>query len=139
MFSGCTNLKTLILGKNILTIEANAFKGTGIETVTIPDASVFIKDSAFVSCNSLKTVVIGKEVIEISKKSFSSSASHLNSVTFNGNKLWRIDDEAFRKASFTEVTIPSSVEIINDNSFADVELLFFICFHCRKSNIRFTW
>ncbi|MBR6316578.1 MAG: leucine-rich repeat protein [Lachnospiraceae bacterium] len=58
-FSGCTNLTTLVIGKNVKIIGKNAFKNCKkLKTVTIPAKVYKIGKGAFYGCKKLKKVVI---------------------------------------------------------------------------------
>ncbi len=58
-FSGCTNLQTVVLGKNVKYINAKAFyKCTKIKKIVIPDSVEKIGKQAFFGCKNLKSVNI---------------------------------------------------------------------------------
>lgn len=57
VFSGCSNLKTIKGIENFTTIPANAFEGTGIETLPLPLCTT-IQDGAFGGCTQLKSIDI---------------------------------------------------------------------------------
>ena len=64
VFSGCSSLKTIKGIENFTTIPANAFKETGIETLSLP-LCVTIQTAAFKKCMQLKSVNLPKcETIE---------------------------------------------------------------------------
>ena len=56
-FSGCTNLRTIIIPEGIQEIGDSSFKGcTALETITFPSTIWGIDDAAFSNCPNLKTV-----------------------------------------------------------------------------------
>lgn len=58
-FSGCTNLKTVTIGKNVTEIEKKAFyKNTSLKNITIPASIKKIGASAFQGAKKLKTITI---------------------------------------------------------------------------------
>ncbi len=58
-FSGCSNLKTVTLGKNVTEIEKKAFyKNTSLKKITIPASIKKIGASAFQGAKKLKTITI---------------------------------------------------------------------------------
>lgn len=64
VFRGCSNLKTIKGIENFTTIPANAFEGTGIETLSLPLCTT-IQKAAFKKCMQLKSVNLPKcETIE---------------------------------------------------------------------------
>lgn len=64
VFRGCSSLKTIKGIENFTTIPANAFEGTGIETLTLPLCTT-IQKAAFKKCMQLKSVNLPKcETIE---------------------------------------------------------------------------
>ena len=64
VFMECSNLKTIKGIENFTTIPANAFEGTGIETLSLPLCTT-IQKAAFKECKQLKSVNLPKcETIE---------------------------------------------------------------------------
>ncbi len=62
-FSGCNNLKTIIIPNSVTSIGYNAFFGcTSLASITIPDSVTSIGSSAFYGCSSL-TIVYCKSMI----------------------------------------------------------------------------
>lgn len=63
IFFGCSNLKTVRLSETTNQIDAYAFFGTGIETITIPKTVRNFHIGTFYNCTNLKTVTIKSELI----------------------------------------------------------------------------
>ena len=68
-FKHCTNLKTVVLGKNLETIGYSAFCNSGLESITIPDSVKEIERSAFEFCSELTTF----NILTIRKINYSGS------------------------------------------------------------------
>ena len=88
-----------IKGKNVVTISGNAFQGSDIKSIVIPDSVKTIDAKAFNDCGKLETVSLGEAVSEIGESTFSGC-------------------EALR-----EVNIPASVESIGSMAFTDCKNL----------------
>lgn len=93
-FSGCTKLKTVTIGKNVIDIGKNvtdigkkAFSGCRkLTKVTVPGKVKTIGSQAFSGCTGLKTDTIGKAVTNIGKKAFF-GCKKLKIITINTTKL----------------------------------------------------
>ena len=71
-FSGCKNLKSIILPDTIESIGAGAFSDCkSLEAIEIPYAVTVIEDGAFKNCESLKYVQMGNDVTSIGADAFS--------------------------------------------------------------------
>ena len=140
-FYGCTNLKTVKIGKNVVTIGKCAFgKNASLTSITIPDKVKTVGVNAFDGCSKLKTVKLGKSLTVISDKMFYkckaltkvtipakvtkigksafASCTKLSSVTV-GKKVVTIDANAFYKCTaLKKVTIPASVKTIGGSAFS---------------------
>ena len=75
----CTNLKTVNLPSTLITIEANAFQGTGIQTLVIPSSVQTIGKSAFAGCTNLTSVTLPRRFESQVNDIF---GSHASSITF---------------------------------------------------------
>lgn len=94
IFFGCSNLKTIKGIETFTTIPANAFEGTGIETLSLPLCTT-IQEGAFRECSQLKSIDI--PVCQSIGMNAFASCSHLESASipntikslgykcFNGN------------------------------------------------------
>ena len=74
MFYNCSKLQAMLLPNTATTIQKNAFAGTALKTIDIPNSVRSLGEDAFAYCNSLATVVIGKKVNQLSKGAFYGSA-----------------------------------------------------------------
>ncbi|WP_044329502.1 leucine-rich repeat domain-containing protein, partial [Metamycoplasma hominis] len=66
-FSGCENLKEVILNKGLEKIGARAFYDTKIEFITIPGSVKEIGESAFFGCWNLKKVIYKGDASNINR------------------------------------------------------------------------
>ena len=74
MFYNCSKLQVMVLPSTVTSIKSNAFAGTGLKTIDIPNSVRSLGEDAFAYCDSLATVVIGKKVNQLSKGAFYGSA-----------------------------------------------------------------
>ena len=101
------NLKSVVLGTNVLTIGDNAFEGcTSLTEIIIPDSVYTIIDFAFQGCSGLTAINI------LPNNSFYSS---INGVLFDKTQTELIQYPAGKPE--TTYTIPNSVTLIGDNAF----------------------
>ncbi len=142
-FSGCGNLKTLIVGVNTKSIGNSAFENCGIENIdwgccgsksltlgnsafencgslkdlNIEDCIKSCGSDCFASCNSLSSVTIGNGLSRLSPRMFSGCTS-LESIDIPDN-IVQIGERAFDScSSLSSVTIPSSVKNMEIYAFA---------------------
>lgn len=70
-FFRCTELKSLVIGDNVISIGSAAFSGcTGLETVTIGKNVTSIGNMAFYNCTGLESIIIPKSVTSFGKNVF---------------------------------------------------------------------
>ncbi len=138
MFSGYTNLQTILLPETITaigiyafpasltsivipnsvkTIESSAFHScTGLADVTIGTGVTTIAESAFYGCTALTNVVIPDNVTTMNEKAFYGCTA-LESVTLS-NALTTISPYAFWGcSSLNSLTVPNSVTTIDEYAF----------------------
>lgn len=104
---GAVTIPSTLGGLPMTGIGTNAFDGSSITSVTIPDSVTSIGDSAFYDCSSLTNVTIGKSVANIGAYAFSGAYY----VPAPGQEIF---DSACR---LTSVTFPVSVSSIGDYAF----------------------
>lgn len=93
MFLNCIKLKEIIIPQKVISIGELAFQGTAITNIVIPSSVKSIGRQAFYSLG-------------------------LNSLTFAPNSnLEKIDKSAFSASLLPDITIPASVEIIEESAF----------------------
>lgn len=125
----------------VTSIDNNAFLGSGITTIIIPDSVSSIGAAAFVGCTSLESVtttnpdnLVGGPIKGDGKKSSKESSDDYDAIlgrsAFEGcsnlgtviipETIKTIDKYAFADCiNLKSITIPSSVETICDYAFAD--------------------
>ncbi len=101
----------------VTSIGANAFAGTVIESIVIPEGIVTIGESAFKNCTSLKRAAIPEGVTAIEDYTFY-GCSKLAEVELPVS-LESIGNDAFGLVScLTSLFIPRDVETIGDGAFS---------------------
>ena len=70
-FSGCSGLKSIIIGNSVTSIGESAFNGCkGLTSVTIPNSVTSIGEWAFMYCSALTSVTIPNSVTSIGEGAF---------------------------------------------------------------------
>ena len=73
MFKECKYLKTIELPVTIYSIQANAFSGSGLRKIDIPNSVSSVGGDAFAYCSSLDSVIMGERVTSLSQGVFHAS------------------------------------------------------------------
>ena len=131
-----------INGKTITAIGKDAFKNCSLSSVEIPATVTKVEDRAFMSCknltkavfkssnvtfgnyvfaecDNLSQVTLPSQQVEIKAYDFSGCLS-LTSIAFPST-LVSIGDGAFEGSGLMQVSIPTSVETIGKNAFANCQ------------------
>ena len=111
-----------IISNSVTSIDARAFQGYSLESITIPDSVTSIGDYAFCYCSSLTSVTIGDSVTTIGNNAFNGCSS-LTSVTIPDSVTTIGNGAFFACSSLTSVTIGDSVTKIGYATFAFCENL----------------
>jgi hypothetical protein len=119
-FSGCTSLRNLVFHSRLEKIGNGAFKGSGLNHITIPNGVTNIGDSAFEDCSNLSRVTFNTNLSYIPARAFKNCVA-LTSVEIPGN-IKTIKEEAFYGAGLTTVTLKSGVQTIENKSFANCKI-----------------
>lgn len=142
-FSGCENLEQVPLPSSLAAIGNNAFMGSGIKSVTIPDAVTslgaccfqdctslaaaklptglsMLNAKLFMGCSELKEITIPAEVADIAMYAFS-GCTKLQSVQLPSG-IKSIKEYAFQNTALESVAVPNSTEI-GRNCFAECAAL----------------
>ncbi|MDD4316459.1 MAG: leucine-rich repeat protein, partial [Clostridia bacterium] len=106
-------------GKNVVSIGAYAFYGSGIYTVAIPTSIFYIKDYAFSNCENLTAVALPDGTKSIGRNAFSSCVA-LTTLTLSSRiKLTEIKESAFENCTALKcVVLPVGIRILGKNAFA---------------------
>lgn len=107
-----------ISGRAVTSIAIDAFNGSGLTSVKIPDTVTSIGMRAF-SNNQLTSVDIPDSVTSLGIITFSNN--QLTSVTIPSS-VTNIGQQTFRNNQLTSITIPNSVTIIGSNAFQGNQL-----------------
>lgn len=94
-------------------------EGAAVGTLTF---NADIEDNAFTNAKWLTEITIGPGVTKIGKNAFK-SCTNLTTITFSGNDLTTIEDEAFNACSaLRSIELPSSLTTIDTLAFRDTKL-----------------
>lgn len=119
MFSGCTKLENITLnggGGAGCSIGNNAFTGTKLENIELPNDLESIGESAFSNCSSLKNVKIPDRVTTLGKNIFK-GCSKLETLSL-GNGIKEIPTAMCSGCEkLVSVTHNDTIEKINTNAF----------------------
>jgi hypothetical protein len=115
---GAVTIPSAMNGTPVTSIEAQAFSGKRLTSVTIPNSVTSIGNEAF-SSNQLTSVTIPYSVTTIGNSAF--SRNQLTSVTIP-NSVTSIGEHAFSRNQLTSVTISNSVKTIGDYAFSENQL-----------------
>ena len=118
VFSGCTNIKSLILPNTLTAIKSYALSKTLLVSISIPASVETIEEYAFEGCEALTSIEIPASVEKIGELAFYGCTS-LQTVTFKkGSQLKAIEMSVFGHCkALASIEIPASVETIVGNAF----------------------
>ena len=113
----CNMLQDVSIGKNVTSINANAFYNCySLASIIIPDSVTSIDVNAFDDCYSLASIIIPYSVTSISSAAFRNCFS-LASITIP-DSVTSIEYYAFYNCySLASITIPAGVTSIDVNAF----------------------
>ena len=120
-FSDFPNLNSVQLGLSIEYISENAFHGSAITEIGLPNSLKTIRDSAFAGCTKLASLIVPDSVAAIGNNAFD-GCMELKTIDL-GNGLQSLGDYAFRHAIIQEIEIPASLTNIGVNPFASCHKL----------------
>ena len=104
-FSGCRNLVTVELGKNVTTIGERAFANIDkLTDLVIPENVKDIGNNAFSGCRNLVTIELGKNVTTIGERAFA-NIDKLTDVICYAENVPETDRTAFENSYIDYVTL----------------------------------
>ena len=130
-------LKSITLPNSIETIGADAFYGTPLTQIVIPDSVTYIAAGAFRNCKNLESVKLSKNTKHIDISAFADTAitsieipdsiNYIEAKAFRNTQLsgklvipdsiWEIHSGAFLGTQITEVSIPNKDFYIASDAF----------------------
>ena len=119
LVSGCNNTT---IPSGIAIIGKNAFSGSGLSTIDIPNGVISISDYAFSNCHKLTSVICPSTLTEIGRGAFM-YCSFLPSIHLP-QALTTIGNSAFSGCDgLTSITIPKNVNNIGESAFSSCDNL----------------
>jgi len=117
IFSGCNNLRTIIVPEGVTTIKDGAFYQLGSMTkITLPSTLTSIGTHAFYNCINLDSIAIPEGVTSIGRGAFWQNMK-LKSVKIP-NSLTTLEDDAFSSCSLlTSLVFPKGLTTIKSGVF----------------------
>ena len=107
--------KNSVVPDGVTEIAEDAFAYTGITEITIPDSVIKIGENAFSDCKQLKSIVLSANIISIGDDTFRLCSS-LETVNLPEG-LKTIGNGAFQSSGLQAVTIPATVDSIEESAF----------------------
>lgn len=114
-FKSATNLESVTLPEGLIIIGNEAFRSSGVKTVSLPSTLSSLGASAFRECKNLQGIVLPDALKDVAEYSFY-GCSNLKTVSF-GNQTVSIENNAFENAGVENVLIPNSVKTIGAGAF----------------------
>ena len=131
-FSGCGNIKSVVLPDTVESIGENAFKGCAtLNSINIPDNVTEIGQYAFYGCSSLVDVTLPNKLTKLPSYCFY-GCTKLETVQLPSS-LEEIGQYAFQNcSSLKSIIIPSEVKIIGSHAFGGCTSLTTVTFNGEK-------
>ena len=131
-FSGCGNIKSVVLPDTVESIGENAFKGcAALNSINIPDNVTEIGQYAFYGCSSLVDVTLPNKLTKLPSYCFY-GCTKLETVQLPSS-LEEIGQYAFQTcSSLKSIIIPSEVKIIGSHAFGGCTSLTSVTFNGEK-------
>ena len=123
VFEDNDDISSITLPNTVSSIGANAFAGSSIEEVYLPEGLLTIGENAFKNCSSLTSVVIPNSVRTIGANAFD-GATALKYVVFSTTNVRRINDLEIANNAFkgcealTSLNLPNRVKTVGEGAFS---------------------
>lgn len=119
IFSGCVNLKSVVIKNETKHIYARVFENCGIERIFLPSDLTQISSQLFKDCAKLEEIIIPNKVRSIQGFAFHNCIS-LKKIVVYAHMGEGISEFAFMKCTnLSEIVFMRSVSSIADNAFHD--------------------
>lgn len=117
-FSECKTVTGFSVPNSVICIDCRAFRHCeGLKNFTIPNSVTSIGESAFAYCRNLTSITIPTSVTNIEEWTFGECTSLASITLYPGLKT--IGPAAFRNCAISTLTIPNSVEVIDNYAFTN--------------------
>ena len=93
-FANCIDITKVTMPNSVTTLGEKAFKGSGIESITLSNKITAINEETFAICSNLKDITIPKGITTIGKS-------------------------AFRGSGIASIIIPDNVTTLSESAFAE--------------------
>ncbi len=122
-FENCQNLSTINL-ENIKSIGAKAFKGTAIETLTLPEGLESIGNAAFSSMSKLTSFNLPSTLTAVGNEAFMDATNVVIETLIIPSQLVVIGNKAFQNVgTITNLEMPHDITIDGSyGAFADTNI-----------------
>ncbi len=127
LFSGCVALETYTIPASVQAIGKEAFKGSSLATIEIPDKVRTIGQAAFENCAKLTSVKLPSKLQILELNTFK-DCTNLTSIELP-ESLLEFGNGVFQNSGLTSFTLPSKVVALSDNLFADCKNLTTVVLH----------
>jgi hypothetical protein len=135
--SGCSALKTLTIGSKVTFIGTRAFKGTALETISLPASVATMDIEAFFNCSNLKSIYVygvptcntkevsstGQIIYPFSEEAFTAATLYVpagKKADFQGMECWK----NFTKIEEFDPTAIGTIkrnQAVEDSSYFDLQ------------------
>lgn len=115
-FSGCKALEHIELPAGLKEIQGNAFEGTGLTSIELPEEITVIRNGVFGYCKSLTNVKLPAGLTAIEGYTFG-DCSALTSINLPSG-VTKLGEGAFSRSSLISIELPSKLTEIGRNAFS---------------------
>lgn len=150
-FEGCKNLSEIVFGAgpfNHLTIQKQAFKGTAIKSITLPEGTEYCANGAFEECTKLREVNLPASLSRIDPDDEhcfalfdtlkNGATTYVKVTVATGNPYYKVENgilyalkdgtpvellyaERYRVGDGLNITVPSTVVRVWSRAFANIK------------------
>jgi len=116
IFAGTTNLKTLVLPKNLTLIGISCFEGSGVTELKLPITVTTIGARAFYNCANIVKAELTANLVYLGDEAFSGCGKLEEANLYFG--LEYLGAQAFAYSGLKNAYIPATVTSMSGNPFA---------------------